>query len=504
MKCVLLEMACPDTRAMGVRGLSSFIESRGHTCRLVFLTPPLEKTSARTFKFKPFSQHLLDSVKDACRDADLIGLSLLSFYYDYGVQLTDYLKKNLDIPIIWGSYHAMGQIEDSLHHADLVCVGEGEYPLAELLDKLAAGESYSEVPNLAYMQNGEIQRNEIIPLIQNLDELPFLDYRLDTHFVLNPFTDEISRFERSHAMKLFQIGPLVQMKRFYYYKSFISRGCPYECAYCCESMIHDLYRGQKQMRRRSPENFALEMEQVRKTLDFIEAITFSDDSFSEASDEEIEHFSEVYKKRVGLPFTAQFNPLSLNKRKIEALIDAGLQHMSVGIQSGARNTKILYRRNIANERIMKTAMDINSFSGRVLPPEYHFIVDNPWETTEDLIETIDFIQKLPRPRTVIASSLVLYPGTRLYERAHVENRIHDELNQIYRKSFAALEPVPANLLFTMSTMPWIPSSIIQMLNNKKFLNWKSNSSRKIIYTAITLLNFASRAVRKSIRILTGK
>ncbi len=503
MKVILIENSCPDTRALGVRNLSAFLESRGHTCRLVFIPPVVERMSTGVRGLPRYSQKLMDNLIDICRDADVVGISLLSYYLDLGIQVTREIQNRLQIPVIWGGYHAMGKIEGSLKYADYVCIGEGEWMFADLLDEWSRGGDALNTPNLAYVKNGQVVQNPVRPLCQDLDILPFLDYRLDTHFVLDPNTDSFISLDRTAAIQLSRMGPLSRLDKFHHYQTFMSRGCPYNCSYCCESTVHKIYARQKQVRRRSPENLAAEIQHVLKESDFITAIAFSDDSFSEAGDAEIEKFAEVYKREIDLPFSAQFIPASLSQRKLDALIYAGLKYVELGIQTGSEKTKKLFRRNVPTDKILKTCEMLNAAIGKILPPDYHFIVDNPWETTEDLAATLDLILKLPKPRGIKVSSLVFYPGTELYNKALSENRFHPDDETVFKKNFGALSPTPANLLFFLADFQRVPNSFIKFCMKTGMLNWKGKLIGKIVKIAVSGLLLSRRISGKIHRMLSG-
>ncbi|MBN1551592.1 B12-binding domain-containing radical SAM protein [bacterium] len=504
MKLTLIEISCPDTRALGIRGLSAYLESKGIDCTIIFIPPMIERMTAGTQHRPLYGNRLLNAIANLCKGSDLIGISVLSYYYRYAVQLTHFIKEKTKIPVIWGGYHAMGFVENSLEHADFVCIGEGERTLSDLIGKLKEQSGVFDTPNLAYLNNGIIFKNPLFQLIQNLDDLPFLDYRLNKHYVANPDHNDLLILDRDAAIRLSLMGPLSRITPHHHYQTFMSRGCPYNCAYCCESMIHDLYKGQKQMRRRSPENLVQEIQKVRKELDFIDAIAFSDDSFSEASDDCIESFAQLYKKEIQLPFSAQFSPLTLSQRKLDVLVDAGLRYAEVGIQSGSDLTKRLYRRNVSNDRILETCKMLKEKTGKIMPPDYHFIVDNPWETNEDLHSTLNLIFKIPKPRGIKVSSLVFYPGTELYEKAIKEDRFDRNNVDVFQKNFGALEPKPVNLIFFLADIPWIPKKILELLNRPCFIDMNSKWAKLIIKISFTLVSVTQRGIVRIKRVVSHR
>ena len=53
----------------------------------------------------------------------------------------------------------------------------------------------------------------------------------------------------------------------------------------------------------------------------------------------------------------------------------------------------------------------------------YIILDSPWDTDENLIETLMFLSKLPTPYQITIFSLVFFPGTDTYRKAKKEGII---------------------------------------------------------------------------------
>jgi radical SAM superfamily enzyme YgiQ (UPF0313 family) len=101
---------------------------------------------------------------------------------------------------------------------------------------------------------------------------------------------------------------------------------------------------------------------------------------------------------------------------VKALINAGMDKLIIGIQSGSENVnRYIYNRNISNEKTIEVIESLNRYSHVTIC--YDFIVMNPFESESDLIQTIQFIKNLPVPFTIYSNSLAFYPGTKLHETA---------------------------------------------------------------------------------------
>ena len=68
---------------------------------------------------------------------DLIGFSVLSFDYDQASKMAEFIKDNYHIKIILGGVHVTLMPEEVITNprVDIICIGEGEYPIKKILDK---------------------------------------------------------------------------------------------------------------------------------------------------------------------------------------------------------------------------------------------------------------------------------------------------------------------------------------------------------------------------------
>lgn len=82
-----------------------------------------------------------------------------------------------DVLIVCGGVHAtlFPTIIIDVDGLDAVCIGEGEEPLTELLDRLSSGRDPAQVDSLWVKRGNTVMRNRVRPLLENLDALPFPD-----------------------------------------------------------------------------------------------------------------------------------------------------------------------------------------------------------------------------------------------------------------------------------------------------------------------------------------
>ena len=59
-----------------------------------------------------------------------------------------------------------------MEHADMVCVGDGEEAVLELVNRMEKGDSYHDVRNIWVKKNGGIIKNQPRNLSRDLDVYP--------------------------------------------------------------------------------------------------------------------------------------------------------------------------------------------------------------------------------------------------------------------------------------------------------------------------------------------
>jgi len=174
----------------------------------------------------------------------------------------------------------------------------------------------------------------------------------------------------------------------------------------------------RKVRERSVGNVIDEIVEVMKNP-FILYINFQDDCFFTHSEEWVAEFCSQYKKRVGLPFIARVIPTMMNREKLFMLREAGLCWIVMGIQSGSDRVNFeIYNRNIRFPTVKKAA-DIISETGAAA--FYEMIVDNPYETETERMETVSAMATLKKPYIASLAHLTFFPGTPLAERAVKDN-----------------------------------------------------------------------------------
>lgn len=476
-----------DITSFGLRTISAHLQRHGHRTRLVFLPDPFGDDLQ--YGVKRYEDCVLDQLVELCRGTDLVGLTLMTNFFDGAVEVTRHLKAASGTPVIWGGVHPTIRPEESLEHADMVCVGDGEDAVLELLDKMAAGRDWTDTANIWTKRDGAIVRNPPRPLSRDLDAYLRPDYSLEDHHILcdgrlQPLTGELQK-------RFMQRGPL------FHYQTMTGRGCPHRCTYCINDALRTLYGKAGYLRWRSTAHVIDELLWVKQNLPYVGFLEISDDSFFARPGTAIEEFCREYKQKIALPFACLASPLTVTEEKMAALVDAGLVHVQMGIQTGSSHIQELFnRKSMTNERVMRAIRSINAHKNRIVKPSYDFILDVPYETDQDVVESLRLIAAIPKPFRLQPFALVLYPGTKLHEMAIRDGLVGDERREIYAKSYAMRQGNYLNLLITLARGGRFPGPLLKLLVSDPFVAVLNSRPLKPLFR---LLFRAQRAVKRARR-----
>jgi len=458
MKITFLSLI-EDVSIPGLRFLSAFIKQKRHESEIIMLPRFYSEGLNDSVSFLyPYSDDVLKQILEKCAQSDLIGISLMSCHFDNAVFITRYLHKRLSCPIIWGGIHPTIRPFECLNYADMVCVGEAELSLSMLMERMSNGESWKSISIPGILKQGK-QAGQFLPgpILEDLKELPLPDYDLEHQFVLYK-KNRIVQLDKNFLARYFYVS----------YITTFSRGCPYTCTYCCNNALNKVYERKLPIRQRPIEDIIEELEVAKKSIPGLRAVGMTDDAFFAQSQERIERFSEEYKKKINLPFGVLTTPITFTIPKAKALVKAGMYSTGVGIQSGSLRTRVLYNRYDTIDQVLavgEVVRQVEKETKKKIRIRYDFILDNPWENEEDIEDSLHLALKLKRPFDLALFSLTFYPETELYEKAHREGIIQDDLNQVYRRSQLAPNRSYLNALFSLLNLG-MPKFLVKLLLNK--------------------------------------
>jgi radical SAM superfamily enzyme YgiQ (UPF0313 family) len=276
---------------------------------------------------------------------------------------------------------------------DYVCVGEGEEFAVELLENL---NSPHDVKNLCYRKDGSVVCNPIRPP-QDLSTLPPFPYHLYTH-------DDIVDKDYEYA----------------YVKA--TRGCKYNCAFCCNAIFLHMYPG-TYLRYRPISDVINEIKFLKKTYN-PRFILFSDEMMLTNKLYAEWLFKEI--KEVGIPFAFLARVEHLTEDIVKLAAECGCKYISIGVECGDEEfRKKRLNRHMTNSDIIKAfclCRENRIYTSALTIIGFPF--GNDKELTSSTIELITTI----KPDYLQTSIFYPFVGTPLYDYC-VKNDLIDPVKQ---------------------------------------------------------------------------
>jgi len=431
----------PPNVSLAIGYISAILKKGGHSTDLI-LDPMLFADDefnirflARIFSFKKKILKKIENYKP-----DFVAFSVATDNYKWACELAELIKTKTDAKIVFGGIHPTSVPEKVIQNkfVDYVIVGEGEFAMLDLINN----PSRKDISNV-WCKN-KIIKNEIRPLISNLDLLPYPD--MDIFYSNAPYLKEV-----------------------YYITT--SRGCPNGCSYCCNNFLRRLY-SKGYVRKRSVNNVIKELEMAKQKYK-PKLISFRDDNF--VSDKE--RFKELmheYKNRIGLPFKCISIPYYLDEEKIEILADSGCIRIELGVQTAnEKNRKEICYRLESNDKIREV---VKLLKKKHIHTYLDHIFGLPTEDLNSHIEAVRFYNSL-RPTQINKFWLKYYPKTEIINIAlkkgilteeDVKKIDNAEFGQSCLKGGSVKDYKKLMKIQTLlSILPLMPSSLVNFILDKK-------------------------------------
>ena len=370
----------------------------------------------------------------------IVGMSVYTPYFSVAKRLTKIIKENSSASVVWGGIHPTIMPESSIKEADMICIGEGEGALTDLVASIRDGRACDQIPNLWVNQNGKIIKNDMRPLIQDLDSIPFAAYAKDSFYFIGSNT--LTTADPTLSFPILDIMP--------------ARGCPFRCAYCVNSLLRPMFKDLGSfVRRRSVPNVIAELKEILSIPgNKKKVVEFQDENFG-TQDTWLSQFETLYPKEIGLPFKIQYNPTLIKSSIIARLKKCGLHRLKFGIEAGTDHIRNqVFTRPGKNSEMIKIAHEIAKHKVKI---RYDLIMDIPYDTEKSLEETIDFLLKLPKPLHFNIYSLQYFPGYPLTQKALADGHIQ----QMDVDLDSLQERTNRNWGFTPKLFPFTKKQILQ-------------------------------------------
>lgn len=260
--------------------------------------------------------------------------------------------------------------------ADIYVVeGQGEATLHRIIESLKSGDDLATVPNIAYLEDGQLKRTLTSAEDNSLDE-NFINWR--------NFPQE-------------DLGVTLQTRT--------ARSCAFKCSFC----NYPTRAGALSLA--SLETLEAEFDSMR-ALDNVSNLVFIDDTFNVP----LPRFKDIcrlmIKKKYNFNWFSYFRCSNSDQEAIELMAESGCKGVFLGIESGSPSILKNMNKAATPEKYVKGIEllhrhNILSFGS--------FIIGFPGETEATVNETIEFI-KATKPDYYRAQMWYCEPGTPIYQQ----------------------------------------------------------------------------------------
>jgi radical SAM superfamily enzyme YgiQ (UPF0313 family) len=248
-----------------------------------------------------------------------------------------------------------------------VVLYEGEDTIVELARYLEKDNNLNKIKGLAYKdKNNNIIKNELRPLIEPLDKIPF------------PSRDLLPELIKKGGL------PVISS----------SRGCYNRCSFCTVSQFYNDPKGSS-FRLRSAENVIEELKQLKKDYPNINEVWFVDDNFVTPGKKGIERAKKLCEgiKSLGFKhFDIYLRANDINEEILKLLKESGIRSIFIGAESGCDNTlQNIFNKNITVKKTKDAILLCKKFGVNIDPG---FIMFHPWSTLAEVEQNIKFLKEI--------------------------------------------------------------------------------------------------------------
>jgi anaerobic magnesium-protoporphyrin IX monomethyl ester cyclase len=313
--------------------------------------------------------------------ADLVGISTTTATCREAYQIAGMLRPNR-IPVVIGGMHATFMPEEALQYADYIIRGEAEYNFLPLVRAIEAGQTPEDIPGVSFWKDNSQVHNDLMKEPVDMDTLPIPD---------------LSLLANSSSMLSTPV--------------MTSRGCPYNCTFCCVTEVFG-----RRYRHRATDSILEELKRYRGKNVF-----FCDDNFAARPELTKELLRGMIANGIKLKrWGAQVRVDAARDDELLSLMKrSGCGIVYIGFESINPATLEGYNKQQTVEDIEAAISRFHDYGIRI---HGMFVFGADTDTVETIRETAKFALRT-RIDSIQFMTLTPFPNTPFYDKLEAEGRI---------------------------------------------------------------------------------
>ena len=327
-------------------------------------------------------------------DADLVGISFMTYNAPRAYLIADKFRARR-IPVIFGGYHPSFLPEESIQHADAICIGEAENNLPRMMEDFCAGKLKPFYRSVPVNLTGLAQPRRDLILKQDYAPVEFLQ---------------------------------------------ATRGCNYQCSYCSVSAFNA-----HSFRSRPVEEVIAELKTLGTRVLFMDDNLIGDRAYA----------SELFRAMIPLHktwYTQAGLGLAFDDKLLDLAVRSGCQALFIGFETlsdaGLRNFN--KRSNIGKD----FAIALQKLHTKHIAVCAAFMFGGDDDTPDVFEHTLKFMLD-SNVDTIQATRLTPFPGTSLFADLENQGRIIDKDWSHYDFNHVVFEPRQMNRETLDKGVSWI-------------------------------------------------
>ena len=309
-----------------------------------------------------------------------------------------------ELPVVWGGWHPSLFPEACLDEpaVDITVQAQGELTFADIVDRLARGESVAGCPGCAHRApNGEARHNPPRPLA-DLGTLRPLDYSLLP----------IERYFTLKGMRQLDF--------------IASHGCFWRCAFCADPFVFG-----RRWTGLDPDTLVESVAKLWQRYRF-DDLNFQDETFFTYA-RRVEAIADgLIARRLPITWAATMRAdqgARLPDAVWARLKRSGLRRVLVGVESGSQAMLDWMKKDIRLDQVLESAEQCRRYG---IAAQFPFIVGFPGEADASIQASLDFAKRLRAMSPAFQTPLFYfkpYPGSAITDAAVASGyRLPDSLD----------------------------------------------------------------------------